>query len=276
MKTPNLTPEEMNLKLDYVNKILGTELSQNQVKGLLERMRYGVNLTDNKIKVLIPAYRADILHPIDLVEDIAIAYGYDKFKQELPRLYTTGSKQDIEKFSSSLRELMLGLGFQEIMSLILTNKESLFAKMNIPEEGTVETKGSVSPEHSVARTWLLPSLIQILQRNKNREYPQKLFELGLCITAEGKDNRKLAGVVAHSKTNFSEIKAITTGLLESLGLEYNIKKFQYSSFIPGRAASIGCGLFGEIHPKVLENFGLETPVTGFELNLNGIFAELSE
>jgi len=276
MKTPNLAPEEMELELEYVNKLLGAELSSKEVKELLERMRYGVNSTKDGIRVLIPAYRADILHPVDLLEDIAIAYGYDKFRPELPKLYTIGSKEETEKFSSSMRELMLGLGFQEIMSLILTNKESLFVKMNLPEGETVETKGSVSLEHSVARTWLLPSLMSILQRNKNREYPQKLFELGMCIDAEGKDNRKLAGVVAHSKTNFSEIKAITTGLLESLGSEYKIKKFQHSSLIPGRAASIEYGFFGEIHPRVLENFGLETPVTAFELNLYEIFAELSD
>ncbi len=276
MKTPNLAPEEMRLDIEYVNRILGMEFTSKDVKELLERMRYGVNLKANKIQVLIPAYRADILHPIDLVEDIAIAYGYDRFKPELPGLYTPGSKEGIEKFSSSTRELMIGSGFQEIMSLILTNKESLFSMMNLPEEDAVETKHPVSLEHSVARTWLLPALMSILQRNKNREYPQKLFELGLCIDSKGMDNRKLAGVIAHSTTNFSEMKATITGIMESIGLEYRIKKSNHGSFIPGRAASIGHGLFGEIHPQVLDNFGLEVPVTAFELNLDEIFAKLSD
>lgn len=276
MKTPDLAPEEMQLDLGYVNRVLGTELKSKDVKELLERMRYGVNLKANKIHVLIPAYRADILHPIDLVEDIAIAYGYDRFKPELPKLYTIGSKEEIEKFSSSTRELMLGSGFQELMSLILTNKESLFSMMNIPEEDAVETKHPVSLEHSVARTWLLPALMSILQRNKNREYPQKLFELGLCIDSKGRDSRKLAGVIAHSTTNFSEMKATLTGIMESIGPEYKISKTKHESFIPGRVASLDFGFFGEIHPQVLDNFGLEIPVTAFELNLDEIFAKLSD
>jgi len=276
MKTPDLAPEEMQLDLDYVNRVLGTELKSKDVKELLERMRYGVNLKTNKIHVLIPAYRADILHPIDLVEDIAIAYGYDRFKPELPKLYTTGSKEEIEEFSSSTRELMLGSGFQEIMSMILTNKESLFSMMNISEEDAVETKHPVSLEHSVARTWLLPALMSILQRNKNREYPQKLFEIGLCIDSKGRDNRNLAGVIAHSTTNFSEMKATLTGIMESVGPAYKIRKFKHGSFIPGRVASLEFGFFGEIHPQVLDNFGLEIPVTAFELNLDEIFAKLSD
>ncbi|MBU4202105.1 MAG: hypothetical protein L6243_07025 [Candidatus Altiarchaeales archaeon] len=274
MKTPDLAPEEMQLDIEYVNRILGIDFSSKDVKELLERMRYGVNLKANKIHVLIPAYRADILHPIDLVEDIAIAYGYDKFKPELPKLYTPGSKEEIEKFSSSTRELMIGSGFQEIMSMILTNKESLFEKMNLSEEDAVETKHPVSLEHSVARTWLLPALMSILQRNKNREYPQKLFEIGLCMDSKGRDNRKLAGVIAHSTTNFSETKATLTGIMESIGLEYKIKKSKHDSFIVGRVASLDFGFFGEIHPQVLDNFGLEVPVTAFELNLDEIFAKL--
>ena len=276
MKTPDLAPEEMQLDLEYVNRILGTELKSKDVKELLERMRYGVNLKADKIHVMIPAYRADILHPIDLVEDIAIAYGYDRFKPELPKLYTLGSQEEIEEFSSSLRELMLGSGFQEIMSLILTNKESLFSRMNLPEEDAVETKHPVSLEHSVARTWLLPALMSILQRNKNREYPQKLFEIGLCIDSKGRDSRKLAGVIAHSTTNFSEMKATLTGIMESVGPEYKISKTKHESFIPGRVASLDFGFFGEIHPLVIDNFGLEVPVTAFELNLDEIFAKLSD
>ncbi len=276
MKTPNLTPEKMQLDLNYVNRILGMNFSNKEVKDLLERMRYGVTLNGSKIHVLIPAYRVDILHPIDLIEDIAIAYGYDKFKPELPGVYTTASKEGIEEFSSILRELMLGFGFEEIMSLILSNKESLFGKMNLPEEKTIKTKHPVSLEHSVARTWLLPSLMSILQRNRNRGYPQRLFELGLCVYPGGEDSRKLAGVIAHSTTNFSEMKATVIGIMESIGLQYQIKEFRHNSFILGRSASLGVGFFGEIHPQVIENFGLEIPVTAFEFNLNEIFEKLND
>jgi phenylalanyl-tRNA synthetase beta chain len=271
MKTPDLRPERMSLELDYANKLLGTNFSQKEVKSLLEKMRYGVKLDGKRIEVLIPAYRTDVLHPIDLVEDVAIAYGYDKFEPEIPKISTIGEMDGFERFSSSLRELMLGFGFQEVMTLIMTNQRDLFERMAIKKEKTVVANNPVSLEHSTARNWLLPSLMTVLERNKNREYPQKVFEIGECITARGADRRNLAGVMAHSKANFSEMKAIFTGLLENLGLKYTINGFDHGSFIGRRCASTEYGFFGEIHPRVLENFNLETPVTAFELDLNLIF-----
>ncbi len=271
MKTPNLKPASMRLDLGYANRLLGMKFTQEEIKILLEKMRYGVLLKSDEIIVLIPGYRTDILHPIDLVEDIAIAYGYENFTPELPRVNTTGERDRFEAYSNSARELMLGFGFQEIMALIMTNENDLFRRMEAPIEETVVTKNPVSLEHSIARTWIIPSLMNVLEKNKNREYPQKIFEIGYCITAKGKDTIKLAGVITHSKTNFSEMKSVFTGLLENLGIDYDVKESRHGGFIPGRCASISSGFFGEIHPKVLENFGLEVPVTAFELNLNSIF-----
>lgn len=261
----------MNLELNYVNKLLGVNFRGEEVKALLERMRFSARVNGDKIKVLIPAYRTDILHPIDLVEDIAIAYGYENFKPELPKIGTIGKKDRLEKFSSRVRELMLGLEFQEVMTLIMTNRRNLFKRMNLLEENVTETENPISLEHSVARTWLLPSLMSVLEKNTNKEYPQRIFEIGDCIDSEGMDSKKLSGVIAHSKTNFSEVKAVVTGLLENLWPHYKIKGHTHKSFIEGRCGSLKFGFFGEIHPRVLENFNLEVPVTAFELDLNLIW-----
>lgn len=273
MKTPDLRPKSMTLKLDYVNKLLGMDFGREDVKSLLERMRYGADFDrgGNKIRVSIPPYRTDILHPIDLVEDIAIAYGYENFKPEMPRIGTSGRKDPLEKFMDDVRELMIGFGFQEVMTLIMTHRAALFNNMQIPEGEVLEAKNPVSMDHSVARTWLLPSLLTVLGRNKNREYPQRIFELGECITAKGRDERRIAGVVAHSKANFSEMKAVVTGLLDDLAPGYKIKPHIHNSFIEGRSACTEFGFFGEIHPTVMENFGLEIPVCGFELDMDLIF-----
>ena len=274
IKTPNLTPGAMNLELDYMNRLLGTDFSRDEVKSLLGKMRYGVEFFEsdrNRVKVLVPAYRTDVLHPIDLVEDIAIAYGYDTFEPELLDSHTIGGKDRLEKFSDSIRELMIGAGFQEVMTLTLTNENDLFLRMNVKPENTVVAENPVSQEHGIARTWLLPSLMKILENNKNREYPQTIFEIGECITAEGKNNKRLSGVVTHAKTNFSEIKSITAGILDSAGVKYEIKNYAHKSFIEGRCGTFGFGFFGEIHPQVLENFGLETPVCGFEIDADELF-----
>lgn len=275
MKTPDLSPRQMALDLDYANRLLGLELSAPEARKLLEKMRFGVESKKGKadektLHVLVPAYRTDVLHPIDLVEDIAIAYGYENFTPEIPKLHTTGSVDAMEKFSSDVRELMLGVGFQEVMTLIMTNRRNLFERMNLSAENIVETESPLSEEHSVARNWLLPSLMNVLEKNTGREYPQKIFEVGDTITPKGETRRKLAGVVAHSKTNYSEMKSIVAGILESLGVKYGFNMLEHGSFIKGRCASTEYGFFGEIHPLVLENFGLEVPVTGFELDLSKI------
>lgn len=267
METPNLKPRVMELELDYVNKLLGVGFSASEVKKLLKKMRYDVKADGKKFRVYVPSYRTDVLHPIDLVEDVAIAYGYDKFEPENLRIQTYPKRDGLEEFSNVIRKLMVGSGFWEVKTLIMTNKNVLFNKMHLSEETSTETDSPVSSEHSVCRTWLLPSLLSVLEKNRNQEYPQKVFEVGDCVTGGGKDERKVSGVVAHSATNFSEIKSIVMGISESIGAKYQLKPHSHKSFILGRCAQTGFGFFGEIHPVVLGNFGLEVPVTAFELNL---------
>jgi len=271
-KTPNLKPQVMDLSPEYVNKLLGTDFDKEKIKGLLEKMMYGVEFEGGRVRVSIPAYRTDVLHAMDLVEDIAIAGGYENFKPELPGTAGIGKKDPVEKSSDMIRELMLGFGFHEVMTMILTNKNDLFKRMRLDIMDGVETENPVSSEHGVVRTWLLPSMMATLENNKNREYPQQIFEIGSCVSADGKAAKKLSFVIADSKANFSEMKSHVLGLLNSLGYDCIIKKLGHRSFIEGRCASITTGkevgFFGEIHPKVLENFNLEIPVTGCELDLS--------
>jgi len=242
-------------------------LKAEDVAGLLERMRYGVKVSGGTIRVFVPAYRTDILHPIDVVEDVAISYGYMKFKPEIPALSTLGRSDDFELFSDDLRDFMVGASFTEVMTLVMTSKADLFSRMNVAEQPVVEAVDSLSTEHSVARNWLLPSLVSVLGKNKNREYPQRLFEIGDCVNADGVDGKSLCGVIAHSKANFSEVKAIVCGLLDDLKAEYDVSPLVSGSFISGRCAQTKHCFFGEVNPLVLSNFGIEVPVSAFELDL---------
>jgi phenylalanyl-tRNA synthetase beta chain len=270
MKTPDLRPTTVPLSISYANRILGMDFSRDEAKKFLEKMRHGADLDakdTDRINVIVASYRTDILHQMDLVEDIAIAYGYANFAPRMPRIATIGAKDPLETYSDTCRELMLGLSFQEVMTLIMTNRKDLFTRMDCPEEPVAEAENPVSSEHSIARTWLMPSLLSVLEKNKNREYPQRVFEIGDCILADGGERRKIAGVIAHSKVNYSEIKAVVCGLLESLGAKPEVSALSHPSCIAGRCASCAPGFFGEISPKVLEGFGLEVPVAGFELDI---------
>ncbi|MBD3388250.1 MAG: hypothetical protein GF416_04150 [Candidatus Altiarchaeales archaeon] len=264
---PDLSPRTMELDVNYVRQLLGVDLEPDRVKDLLERMRFGVGGKGDTLEVSIPAFRSDILHPIDLVEDVAIAYGYMKFDPEVPRLYTLGREDGMESYCETVREAMVGLGFREAMTLVLTSRRDLFERMHIPEEDVVETVKPVSQDQSVARSWLLPSLMGVLENNRNREYPQRIFEVGDVLSADGSNRKAVAGVIAHGKTNYSEVKAVVSGLLRCLGLGGGEEGFEHGSFIKGRCGRSKYGFYGEVRPEVLESYGLEVPVTAFEFRL---------
>jgi len=274
--------KSMDLSVSYVNKILGIKLSVDEIQNLLIKAGMKSNIINkNRIRVFIPPYRTDILQRIDIVEDIAIAYGYENFIPEIPKIFTIGEEDKFQKFCNKIRAIMIGLNFQEIMSLILTNKQNLFNRMNIEETEVVETENALSTEHNVVRNYLLPSLMSFLEKNKTKGYPQKIFEIGICVEKNGENFQevtKICGVIANTKTNFSEIKAIVEGLL--LSVDENIPKIAEDNskfFINGRAGKIlikdkNIGHFGEISPIVIQNFGIEVPVTAFEINLKALFS----
>jgi len=280
---PDLSPRLMEVDADEARKLLGLEISNKEIANLLERMGYGVTLKKSVAEVLVPAFRADILHPVDIMEDIGIAYGFFDIIPEVPRLPTTGEAHPREEFSSRMRELMIGLGFQEVINYTLTSKERQFAKMNAKPEPVAEIENPVSQEYSTCRRWMLPNLMENLRSNKHRRFPQRIFETADCIIPDKSETsasnvRKLSGVIAHSQASLSEIISILNAIKESFGAKWEMKYYKHESFISGRCGAIflpgkqePLGIFGEINPKVLVNFELNNPAAGFELDVQKIF-----
>jgi len=273
--TPSTLNEEIKLDKDNIQKLLGLNLKDNEIKTLLEKQRY--DYKDGK--VIIPCYRKDILHENDIIEDIGIAYGYDKI-EELPLTsYTPGLTKPIVKFIDKSRELLIGLGFQEVMSQILSNKNLLYNKMEIKDFGTVELEKPTSENYACLRTWLIPILMEILSKNKHVEYPQKIFEQGMItVKNDGKiiDYERIAALTIAEKADYTKIKQDLDCLMNMLDIEYTIDDAKHSSFITGRVGRIivnnkKVGYIGEINPKVIYTFNLEMPVVGFELNLSELF-----
>ena len=284
IETPNLEIKTMNLNPSYVNKLLGLNLSNYEMIEYLRRMGFeAIELNRENIEVMIPCYRTDIMHAMDLVEEIAIAYGYDKFEPEIPKISTIGEEDPLEVFCSRLRNLLVGYGLQEVVTFILTNKKNLFEKMLLKEERIAETANPKTEEYSVVRNRLLPSLMEVLWRNRHREYPQRIFEIGDVVELDEVSDtgavtkRKLAIALCHSKASFSETKSLIESFLINIGLKnYELEESDTSYFIPGRAAKIlvdkRClGEFGEIRPEVLENWELEIPVSACEISVDLLF-----
>ncbi|MEM3696411.1 MAG: phenylalanine--tRNA ligase subunit beta [Candidatus Bathyarchaeia archaeon] len=284
--TPNLDTWLMELNIDYVNKVLGLQLKAKQIAQLLSKARFGIEkIESRKVIVQIPCYRIDVMHPIDLVEDIAIAYGYNKIKPLWRKLPTTGGANPKQGLLNIARELMIGLGFQEVLTYTMTNPENLFTRMNCKKTRIVEVANPKVQTFTCLRNWLLPSLMEFLSNNLHVEYPQKIFELGTVTLLDEKretktrDEERLAAAISHANASFSEIKSVLDAFLMNFGFEWQIRETKHPSFIEGRVGAAivngkNVGVLGEIHPKVLEAWKLENPVAAFEINMETlIFAK---
>ncbi len=291
--TPDLNPKTKKLSIEYVNSILGLNLEEKDVVSSLKKMGFHANPDNGNIDVLIPAYRTDILHLIDLVEDVAIGYGYEKCSGTLPKKPTFGGYRDVEKKTDMLRETMIGLGFNEVTTLSLSSEKNQFKKMCMDEENKTKLsniefprgistekpsvaeftliKNPISEEHTILRVSLLPGLLGILNINKHRALPLKIFEIGDVII-DKKNVRRIAGMIIHSKANFTEMKSVVEAILREMKIEYEIRPKRIGCFIHGRCASVLSNkkeicYFGELHPSAITNFELGHPVTCFEMKL---------
>ena len=280
--TPKLETQLIDLEVKYVNTILGLRLTAKRIAELLGKAGFGVEkLGKTKMTVQVPCYRIDVMHPIDLVEDIAVAYGYNNIKPLWRKLPTAGGSKPEQNLFNIARELMVGLGFQEVLTFTLTNQENLFKKMNCRKERIVEIANPKVQTLTCLRNWLLPSLMKFLSNNLHIEYPQKIFELGTVTLLDErnetktKDEEKLAAVIVHANASFSEIKSALDAFFMNFGLEWQIKEAKHQSFIDGRVGAVlvngrNVGVVGEVHPRVLEAWKLENPAAAFELNLSKI------
>ena len=265
--SPNLIEQKTQLSIENTNKLLGLQLKEAEIKNLLEKMGH------NYVKGIVysPAYRIDIMHEVDLIEDIAIAYSYDKFKAKLPEISTIGEENLTEIKKKKIAEILIGLGLLEVSSLHLTTKEIL-KKLGIKNFIEVEKSRT---DYCVLRQSLLAQLLKILSENTTSEYPQKIFELGRVF--EKKDNKteekeKLAIASCHEKANFTEIKQVFDYLMRMLNIDYKLEAEDKDEFIQGRCAKIiinskPVGYIGEINPKILQNFGLSFPVALGEIEI---------
>ena len=275
--TPDLSGREIKLDIEYINKRLGLDLKEPDVKKYLARMGHDYK---NK-KALVPNYRADILHPIDLVEDVAIAYGYENFNGKLSEFSTTASERPIEIFKNSLRTILIGLGFIEAKNYHLTNKDSQTKLMNYAID-LVELENSVTQDYNVLRAWITPSLMETLKYNKHYDYPQNIFEIGTVFKLDSSfdtqvhETERLGIALCGNDANFTKIKQILDVLCEALNIKYDLTDTEHGTFIKGRAGRVvvnnsKIAYVGEIHPQVLMNWTIDMPVAILEINVTELF-----
>jgi len=273
--TPNFEAEKMKLSIDNASKLLGIPLNEKTVKESLERMGY--NYKSGTVE--IPPWRTDILHEVDLIEDIAIAYGYDNFNPEIPKISTTGEEDRKWALKRKISDILSGLGLLETKNYYLTTKDDQLTKMGKGVKSEfIEVKESKT-DYTILRKDLTHYLLKTLSNNVDSEYPQKIYETGEIFTLSLEEKDSLG--VALSPSNFTEAKQTLDYMARMLNIKIGVKEPKSSPyyFIEGRVGEIfmgntSIGFIGEIHPKTLKDWKIKMPVSLFEISLEEIFKRL--
>lgn len=280
--SPNLAPFKRIISAKECDKFLGVDLGQKGVSESLRRM--GLDASPEKgnkdaVSVLIPSTRVDIMHDVDVYEDVAAGYGFEKFGGLYELDNTVASRLNETIFSDGIRNIMIGLGYTEVTTLTLSNENDEFVKSGIPEEVAIKIKNPITEDHTCLRVNLFPSLMRILRHNRHRDLPQKIFEVGYVVH-DGKNSLHLCAVSAASKTSFTESKSLAESILREIDCDYSIENCGYDTFVPGRGASIIAdekisGIFGEVSPKVITDFEINHPIMMIELKLDNFVLKSS-
>ena len=265
---PNMEPIVHKIENEYLINLLGYDPENFALFKAFRKSGMEPDLKDGIWHVKVPAYRADILHPVDLVEEIAIGIGYDNIPEQLPKKARFGSALSSRKMEADCRETMLGLGFQEVVTLTLTSTNSLHEKTGRESEDEATVSNPVTEDYHVLRSSILPNLIELLKNNRHRELPQKIFEVGEVVK-EHSNRTSLSWLELASKATFSNARATAEIISERLKLDGEIVDEEEPIFIPGRYVQVKSENFtlryGEIHPSTLEQFEIGYPAIGGEI-----------
>jgi phenylalanyl-tRNA synthetase beta chain len=281
-KAPDMTPRERTLDPTEAARVLGIDISAAEVAGLLTRMRYDARPSPTGVTVLAPAYRSDIMHDYDLIEDVAISYGYHRITPRLVPSLTIGTAQPVEERSQVCRRALTGLGFMETMTLVLTSRDAHIVKMRVPDDGSyAQLDNPASVEQTITRRDLRSGILETFRVNSAAELPQHIFEVGDVFEPDesaetGVRMTRCCGIgMAGPKAGFADMKAVVEAVCRELAIGFTVEPLDHPTFIPGRCARLrdeqsrDVGVVGEVHPEVLEALGLGHPVALAELALSG-------
>jgi len=276
INTPVFATEKLVFDKEIVNKMTGLGLKDKEIVDLLGKARYNAKIKGNKITAEYPTYRTDIMHAVDVIEDLLISVGFNNIVPQKIEMNVVGSELKEAKVNDFVREGCVGLGLQEVMTYNLTSVQIQAINMLFEKEELIEIANPVSNNFGVLRKRLSAQLLDFLSKNKDKEYPQKIFEVGTCLELDSKEEHgikqsyNVSCAITHSNVNFTEIKSVLVSLCQYLGKECIVKKKQFC-FLSENSAEVIIdgkkGFVGEVKKEVIEAFGLRKPVCVFEFEL---------
>jgi len=273
---PRMEPKIIKVRGDEVNKILGLKLDVIEMKKLLERMRYNVKVEGELLEIEVPPYRVDMEGVVDIAEDVAMAIGYDKLNPTLWQPGVRGEYHELTRLSRTIRLILVGLGFTEVMKLSLVNPQLLEA-LGLRGEA-LEILNPVQLEYSVLRPSIIVTLLDLLRENKHTPKPVKVFEIGPVVTRIGdsvEEDERVGLAIMDEEVSYEDIQAPVYYMLRVLGIDFMVKRITTPYTIDGRTGEIVAkgmrlGIIGEVKPEVLEKLELEHPVVIAEISLGRI------
>jgi phenylalanyl-tRNA synthetase beta chain len=292
-------PAWIELSADETRKLLGCDIADDEMANILDRLGFGVEpITTGRWRVAVPSCRVDVSRPVDLMEEIARMKGYDAIPVTLPSIHIPPSAATFaQKLRDGLRNRMSALGFLEAIHYSFISEKAC-DQLLLPEADerrqTVAVLNPLSEDQAVMRTSLLPGLLGAMQRNLFQQQKHlRLFEIGNVFLKQASEKlpnerEMLAAIwtgsrfggtkwfVADSDCDFYDIKGALEALLEGMGWQAAFERadhLRYPYLRPGSAAQVRTGdrvigCVGQIHPRVLDSFGLKQEAFGFELDVH--------
>ncbi|MDY6817511.1 MAG: phenylalanine--tRNA ligase subunit beta [Halobacteriales archaeon] len=290
---PDFSCKRKSVTHDRLERMIGIDLDPETVVDLFERSGLDAETTevgDDEIayEVTVPPYRVDVLHPLDLIDDVGRAYGFNDLVPRYPDVSTVGGRHERSRLENATRSLLTGLGFEDLLNFYLINEAENFERMQLSPDADVLGGGDpatieepYSAEYTIVRTWALPSMLMVLENNTHRSYPQDLAEIGLVAQLDDSENtgvrewRSVAGVLARNDASYEDAKARLQAIARNFDVTLQTPPTEHPSFIDGRTAAIvidddTVGVIGEVHPAVLVEHDLELPVAAFEFRLDAL------
>jgi phenylalanyl-tRNA synthetase beta chain len=266
-------------ELGFLRKMLGENLSEEQIIAALRRMGIHSIVDDSMVYITVPEYRNDFLHPVDIVEDVMIGHGLGNFAPELPNDSTVGRITEAEAFSRKVKEIMVGLGYQEMMYNYLGSKREYIDNMRVDGSDYIQIANPMSENYEFVRPSIVPSLLESESVSAHAVYPHQIFEVGKVAFLDESDNSGtttrdyLGFLAAGSDMGFNQLSSLVSTLFYFMNRTYTMEEMVDPRFIEGRCGQLVSegkvvGIFGEVHPAVLENWGITMPTIACEVDLN--------
>ena len=277
------SPKEHSVERKLVEGILGNPFTDDEIENAIRRMGGSYNGDSSGVlSISMPRWRYDILHPIDLVEEVAIGHGYDDLAYDVPKAPLTAIPRTDGHLRRRIREALQGLGLIQIQSLTLSNDADQFTSVRWKADGSItRMTNPITTEHTILRQNIVPGLLRLLAANRHHDLPQGVYELG-TVVIDHKNCDRFAFLVAERSGGFAKLRGRIQALMRDLGCsEWDLEPIETGPWLLGRSASIivngvTVGECGEIDPLVSEAFDLNVPMSGAQFDISALSSVLED